>query len=193
MELRIVHEAGHVLAVTGMQMSYQPECRLKDIQEAQYVSTAKNRLRAGMDGGHNKFLESIIVWVDMRMSMKMWKQFDTYRLCTKQSKSTMHTLLKRPLTQADFDAPVSVGTLATLNEWIRVKAFEEVCDNLPMSFLQTRRVCLSYKTIRNIILQRQSHKLPEWRDVCSFFLKNLHYPELLGITDDTQENLHLKD
>lgn len=190
MELRIILEAGHTQAVTGMQMSFQTECPLREVQEAQYVSTKKTKLIAGMDGGHNKFLESIMVWVDMRLSMKMWKQFDTYRIATKQSKSTMHTMLRRPLLYSDFDAPINVGTLAELNDWIDKKSWEDVCDNLPMSYLQTRRVCLSYKTLRNIILQRRNHKLHEWHIICDFFMKNLRYPELLGIKPiDTSINI----
>ena len=182
--MSIVLEAGHLQAVSGMQMSFQPECPLKDIEEAKYVSTKRTKLLAGMDGGHNKFLESIIVWVDMRLSRKLWKQVDTYRMATKQSKSTMHTIMKRPLTHDDFDAHVGIGTLAELNEYIRRGDFEAIADNLPMSYMQTRRVCFSYKTIRNIILQRYNHTLKEWHTICDFFIRNLKYPELLGINPE---------
>lgn len=189
MELRIVLEAGHTQAVTGSAMSYQEECPLKEVVESSYVSTKRMKLLGGMDGGHNKFLESIMVWVDMRLSQKMWKQFDTYRMCTKQSKSTMHTIMKRALTKDDFDAYIPVGVLAELNDHISKGQFVAVCDNLPMSYLQTRRVCLSYKTIRNIILQRQNHKLYEWQVICAFFLQNLKHPDLLGIQlNETKES-----
>lgn len=46
------------------------------------------------DGGHNKFLESVILWLDVNAPLYWWTEADTYRLSTKQSESTMHTLEK---------------------------------------------------------------------------------------------------
>lgn len=182
MEIRKLNEAGYSEALKGLNYSYMEECRIKDGGYDIPYNAHKRAIRlAKLDGGHNKFLESIIVWVDIRTSLKMWKQLDTYRMCTKQSKSTMHTLLNRLLTQDDFDAPVSTYVLADLNSMIEAKNYNYVYNNLPSSYLQTRLLCLSYKTIRNIVLQRQRHRLKEWIIICDYFKSALDYPGLLGL------------
>ncbi|MCK9240314.1 hypothetical protein [Desulfocurvus sp.] len=50
---------------------------------------------APLDKGHNKVLESMCVWLDVRMPRYWWQEFDTYRVgVTKQSESTMHILIR---------------------------------------------------------------------------------------------------
>jgi len=180
MEIRIIEEAGHCIAVQGMKFSHEIECRVENIPKYAHIDRTAITL-ASKDGGHNKFLESIMVWVDIRAKLKFWKQFDTYRVgVTKQSKSTMHSIMKRPLTNNDFDYDIPLGRLQSLNKNIELGHFEFVTDDLPEGYLQTRRVCMSYKVIRNIIKQRQAHRLPEWRFFIFYMLQNLRYPELLG-------------
>lgn len=181
MQIRIIEEAGHTAAVTGLKFSMKPECNLGDIEEVKYASTKTSRTLASKDGGHNKFLESIMVWMDIKAPLYWWKQFDTYRIgVTKQSKSTMHTLMKRSLTEYDFTGLVTAGAIFRVNCFIREGNFESAIANLPDGYLQTRRVCLSYKTIRHILKQRKHHKLNEWAAFMNFMQMNLKHPELLG-------------
>jgi len=181
MEINILDTQGVYWAITGMSFSHQEECPLyrMDVKLTEDLKTAQ--ILASKDGGHNKFLESIIVWFDMRAKLKFWKQFDTYRVgITKQSKSTMHSILKRPLTQEDFGHKVSERRLHYWNNLVGEGRFEELTDDLSEGYLQTRRVCCSYKSIRTIIKQRHLHKLPEWGQFCLYMKENLEYPELLG-------------
>lgn len=47
------------------------------------------------DGGHNKFLEMISVWIDYTTSRSIHQQIDTYRVgVTKSSESTHHMLIE---------------------------------------------------------------------------------------------------
>ena len=106
MEIRIIEEAGHTAAITGMKFSHQGEGPLDEIEEVSYIDTKSTRTLANKDGGHNKFLESIMVWMDIRAPLKWWKQFDTYRIgVTKQGKSTMHSVMK------SFDILLAIRTL----------------------------------------------------------------------------------
>ena len=186
MEINILEEAGIRKALVGMKFSHEVECPLEEVycnndtwHDGSAIKTAE--VLASKDGGHNKFLESIIVWFDMRAKLKFWKQFDTYRVgITKQSKSTMHSILKRPLTQEDFGHKVSERRLHYWNNLVGEGRFEELTDDLSEGYLQTRRVCCSYKSIRTIIKQRHLHKLPEWGQFCLYMKENLEYPELLG-------------
>jgi hypothetical protein len=181
MEIRILEEAGHALAVTGMKFSHEVESPLKDIEEVTYADTKSTRTLAAKDKGHNKFLESCMVWFDMRAPLYFWKQFDTYRVgVTKQSKSTMHSLMKRPISHRDFEIGCNLMYLEHLNEKRSKGQFEMLINDLPDGYIQTRRVCCSYKVIRHIIMQRQGHKLEEWNFFCEHMISKLKYPRLLG-------------
>lgn len=121
---------------------------------------------APLDNGHNKFLEMIVVWMDITAPRYWWQQFDTYRTgVTKQSQSTMHTGLKRPLTQEDFSGRVPQYLITNLNDYIEQKDFDNFKTLLPEGFLQRRMVMTNYKTLRNMIKQRKNHKLSEWNTV----------------------------
>lgn len=64
---------------------------------------------APMDKGHNKFLESIEVWIDIDCPRMIWQEIDTYRVgVTKQSDSTMHTLLKKDNVDVKLDSEVQI-------------------------------------------------------------------------------------
>lgn len=79
-------EAGYTSAMFGLAKSYKIS-----------VDVAKNVAMKlfKKDGGHNKFLEQIILWIDVRAPRYFWQEADTYRIGTsKQSESTMHTLIK---------------------------------------------------------------------------------------------------
>lgn len=179
MQVKILHEAGMELSVGGMAFSFQQECDLDDVKPGGTYKGAT--ILATKDGGHNKFLESIVVWMDIRATMTWWKQADTYRVgMTKLSKSTMHTLMRREIRQEDFGWRIPESLLRMMNSMVRVKEFEHVIGILPMSYLQTRRVCTNYKTIRNMIHQRRGHKLPEWAEFIKS-MENLEDYPLLGV------------
>lgn len=131
------------------------------------------KILATKDGGHNKFLESIKVWVAVQAPRYWWQEADTYRLSTKQSESTMHTLLNRKVTQNDFENWVPVETMMALNETIHRKSFHEAKNILPEGFLQTRVWCLSVKTLRNIYAQRINHRLPQWKKFLDTVVREL--------------------
>ena len=133
--------------------------------------------------GHNKFLESIVLWVDITAPRYWWQQFDTYRVgITKQSESTMHTMTKRPLTQGDFEHRIPAETLAHLNDLIAGKDWKQVKRLLPEAFLQRRIVCLSYMALQRMIRQRATHRLEEWRTFVDQILKQVAHPKFLKET-----------
>lgn len=141
---------------------------------------------ADKDGGHNKFLESISIWLDITAPRYFWQEFDTYRVgVSKQSESTMYTLLSRELTQLDFVEHISEKVLEVVNSIIRNKAWSKEEKRkrlkaiLPEGFLQRRIVCTNYKTLRNILLQRRNHALDEWQEFCRFLVTRCKWSELL--------------
>jgi len=179
-EVKILKEAGYVEALIGVALSYNTS----DFGRTEETA----RKLANKDGGHNKFLESIVVWLDINAARYWWQQFDTHRIgVTKQSESTMHTITKQELSEDSFEHYskydcVPRNVIDWLNNLILEKEFFSVKVNLPESFLQRRIVCTNYKTLRNIILQRCTHKLPEWRQFITAIMigdEGVEHPSLL--------------
>ena len=113
---------------------------------------------------HSKFIRGVVVWCSIDAPRYWWQDADTYRISSKQSQSTNHTILKRGLTVDDFeDKDISPEYLYALNTLIRDKDFFMLKKHLPEGFMQKREWCMSYKTLGNIINQRYNHLLPHWK------------------------------
>jgi hypothetical protein len=129
------------------------------------------------------------VWIDIIAARYWWQEFDTYRVgTTKQSESTIHTICRTKLTQADFEHPIYSATLENLNDAIDVyngregdknRIFELIKANLPEGYLQRRTVCTNYKVLRNMIWQRRNHRLQEWHTFIYVLKNDLEYSDLL--------------
>lgn len=133
-----------------------------------------------LDKGHNKFLESIIVWLSIEAPRYWWQEFDTYRIgVTKQSQSTMHTILKNELTQNNFETQIPEDYLNVLNLILKNGNLVKLKSLLPEGFIQKRLVCTNYKSLRNIYEQRKHHKLPHWKKFIASLKENLDNPELI--------------
>jgi hypothetical protein len=184
MEVKVLEEAGYDQALRGMAYSYKDRSlesslwwegqREKGVRRAEALSNK--------DGGHNKFLESIQVWIDVEGSRAFWSEFDTYRVgTTKQSESTMHTLSKRAPTFEDFE----VGTphsiiLAFMQCWVDYnRDVTALKQSLPEGFLQRRIVCTNYKVLRNIIAQRTGHRYKWWDVFINEVVSQLQHPTLV--------------
>lgn len=114
-----------------------------------------------------KFLRQIFVSLNIKAPLYWWKQFDTYKIgVTTNSESTMHNLLKRKLTQNDFENPIESLILELLNIFISNKDFKNTNNNLPHSFLQERHITCNYEVLKNIYKNRKNHKLNEWKILC---------------------------
>jgi hypothetical protein len=184
MEVKVLREAGYFEAIQGIGYSYG----ITDIERLEHVAEKL----APRDSGHNKFLESLQVWIHIKAPRYWWQEFDTYRVgTTKQSESTIHTITKKPITQEDFSYHIFDDMLYYLNELIRrygviedkdekKKFFNLIKANLPEGYLQARLVCTNYKVLKNMITQRKNHILEEWHFFIREILKQLEYSELIG-------------
>lgn len=179
-----VDEAGYKAALLGLSHNKK--------KSPDTMSSVAEKL-ADKDGGHNKFLESIVLWLDVRAPRYFWQEADTFRLSTKQSESTMHTLTQE-LLAIDIDNPKQTQrflednfepesctpqTLRWIYDAAKTNDLIAVKKRLPEGFLQTRTWCMSYKTLRNIILQRRTHRLPHWKEFIRQTLEQASHPELL--------------
>lgn len=195
MRVKVLTEAGYEAALFGCGLSHGVTSGM-DLEEFDFMAATIHgeihrdpifhrmervtKKLSHMDGGHNKFLESIIVWLDVTAPRGWWQEADTYRLTSKQSESTMHTITKRPLSHDDFHAgQITDSHLHFLNHLISEENWESVKLHLPESFLQRRIWRVDYKTLRNILLQRWNHRWKLWREFCEEVLEQVEHPELL--------------
>lgn len=189
MEVKVLAEAGHEYAAMGMAYSYKDRAApVEDWWEGQRDKAMKRLpLLAHLDGGHNKALESIQVWIDTEACRGWWSEMDTYRVgTTKQSESTMHTLAKRMPTQEDFEEDTPpVMVLAFQEVWKHLKEngmdIAVLKNSLPEGFLQRRIICTNYKQLRNIIAQRRKHRLKYWDMWIDAVLEQVEHPEYLEV------------
>lgn len=182
MYVEVISEDNIRFAIFGMMKSYRTShVRYENFSDEDYERGLRRAKKlASKDGGHNKFLESIMVRLDIQAAREWWSHMDTYRVGkSTQSASTMHTLVKRPLTKEDFEEGTPLESIAIVNTLIKQKDLKGAKKALPEGFLQDRTVICSYKTLRAIYHQRKSHRLPEWKYFCDQLLEQLDYPEFI--------------
>lgn len=196
MKVKIMKECGYEESLYGLSLSFKDrEVPFKDW----WTEDRKNKLyklvksQHNRDGGHNKFLESINMWIEIEAPRGFWQEYDTYRVgVTKQSDSTMHTIQNRPLTLLDCEYGTDQRIIDIFNEILKQEtnnfieksllagdSLERVKWNLPEGFLQTRLVCVNYKTLRNMFLQRKKHRLKQWHTFIDNIRLQCEHPELL--------------
>ena len=193
MKVKVIEVNGTYPTLFGLGLSYGITSDLKSYTPLLAGTDLYNKLLNIADAlahkqrGHNKFLESINIALDITAPRYWWAEFDTYRVgVTKQSESTIHTLGKRDLTADDFEHGLPLGTLNTLNNIIdryrctenkyeKETLFLALKTTLPEGFLQRRIVFLNAKTLQNIIAQRINHRLPEWKQFCGILRNSLPF------------------
>ena len=182
MKVKVLSEHGYEEAVLGFSLSYNTSIeRTKEILP---------KYAFGIPG-ENKFLESIVLWVDVTAPRFWWQEADTYRVgSTKQSESSMHTLAKNGVTQENFEYPIDNTTLANIN-WLidyynteanpgwKTESFARIKNYLPEGFLQRRIWSFNYKTLQNMYIQRINHRLPQWRYFLTEVTDNIEHKEYI--------------
>ena len=179
--IKKLEESGYSSAMYGLSLN-----KKQPIEKMEKVSN----MLCKHDNGHNKFLEFIYVWLEVIAPRYWWAEADTYRLTTKQSESTIHTLAEElnGLQVGDLDdfikrnfepGSIKIMDMVTIYVASRRGDFLTVKRCLPEGYLQKRIWCLNYKTLRNIIIQRKNHKLPHWRIFINSMLDQVNNPELL--------------
>ena len=110
MRVRLMKEFGYEEALFGIGLSYGKVSGYATPEEAQQhdewsrLCELAPTLALYGAGGHDKFLRQIGVILDITAPLYWWKQMDTYKVSTvAQSESTMHTLLKNPITKDCFE------------------------------------------------------------------------------------------
>ena len=159
------------------------------------TNTIKNLANTGKGEGHDQFLTGITVSFDLTCSNKMWVEAERYRfLYFVSSQSTMHRI-------AMFDVKnqcneyVDEQIINRLNEIKEIynnnptpENYLKLLYNVPSGFELTARLTTNYRELKTIYSQRKNHRLPEWRNFCSW-VETLPYAKelILGNKENKSE------
>ena len=175
MRVQILKECGYPEALLGMSLSYsRPVEEMPQVAEILY--------RKGDE--ESKFLRHIDVWLYVDAPRYWWMEMAEYRIGQHwtddwewQSESTMHTILRHPLTSKDFEYAIPIMILDLLNDCIKCGELLLAKVYLPEGFLQARVVKTNYQALRRIIRQRTGHRLPEWMVFIKAILEQIEHKE----------------
>ena len=166
----------------------------EEVLGEQDLILAQKLIKAGSE--HRKFMRQIQVWADVIMPRYIWQELDTYKFGTKNSCSTMHTIMKKPITMNDFylgSDPIIMTTklfqeniIPDLNYfrdlYLESKDYrwvKEMKRVLPESFIQMRTWNTNYEELRNIYWQRKNHRLNQEWTIIIEWIESLPYAEEL--------------
>ena len=146
---------------------------------------------------HRKMLRMMHVQCDITAPLYWWKDYDTYKVATVANGcSTMHKLHANEFSLSDFSieglderALISLkNTIDDLNYYRQkfidsgnkdMEAWHCMNKLLTHSFEQKRTIDINYETALSIILDRNKHKLQEFRDLCDILREELPLMNLI--------------
>ena len=141
--------------------------------------------------GHDQWLTGVIVQFDLMFTVKAWTEAERYHfLDFVSSQSTMHRITKFNLDEAyikyvdpriveimkekvaEYNAlgdysMLDVKLQTDLEEAKKNKYLEILYSN-PCGFKLTAGMTTNYRQLKTIYHQRKMHRLPEWREFCSW-------------------------
>jgi hypothetical protein len=206
-KVNILSESGYIESLLGLGLShgitmdYTFEEFASDRDLVKRMSNIANKL-AFKGKGESKFLETINVIVDVTAPIYFWQEFDTYRVgISKQSSSTMHTLLKENDISSEMIDEISKDNIFDEILEDKIKNYYLACESiikdiknsdmniadkkrfakkiLPSTWKQRRIISTNYKTLQNIYQQRENHQLVEWREFCQYLKYNLKHTDYI--------------
>ena len=153
------------------------------------TNTIKNLANTGKGEGHDQFLTGITVSFDLTCSNKMWVEAERYRfLYFVSSQSTMHRIAMFDI-KNQCNEYVDEQIINRLNEIKEIynnnpttENYLKLLYNVPSGFELTARLTTNYRELKTIYSQRKNHRLPEWRNFCSW-VETLPYAKELILSN----------
>lgn len=149
------------------------------------TSTCVNLAQSPKGEGHDNWLNGVIVQFDLTFTNKAWVEGERYHfLDFVSSQSTMHKITKFDLDKSyiEYVDPRIIEIMKELvdnyNENSTPENYLKVLYSNPCGFKLTARMSTNYRQLKTIYSQRKTHRLPEWREFCSW-IESLPYSELI--------------
>ena len=135
--------------------------------------------------GHDNFLQGIRVAFDMNITVKALVEAERYHFFDiVSSTSTMHRITNFDLDKC-YCKYVDSGILVIMNRLVNEynanpteEGLLKILYSNPCGFTYTVRFTTNYRQLKTIYIQRNNHKLPEWREFCKW-IETLPYAELI--------------
>ena len=141
--------------------------------------------QSGKGEGHDNWLNGILVQFDLTFTVKAWTEAERYHfLDFVSSQSTMHRITKFDLDKSYIEyvdhrmIDIMKELVNTYNENQTAENYLKVLYSNPCGFKLTARMTTNYRQLKTIYSQRKTHRLPEWREFCSW-IETLPYSELI--------------
>lgn len=167
-----------------------------DTEECSFevTNTTKSLAGCGTGTGHDNFLKGIIVQFDLTFTIKAWVEAERYHFLEfVSSQSTMHKIARFDIEKQciEYVHPDIIATVRRLAEQYNAdptpERYLKLLYNVPVGFRLTARMSANYQQLKTIYQQRKNHRLPEWREFCSW-VETLPYSEFItrkGEQNDT--------
>lgn len=136
----------------------------------------KRFIRLGSsDGGHDNFLNTVIVNFTLTVGIKVWTEIERYKFVNfNSSQSTMHRLCKMEIAECTtkYADKVILERLQKLIDEYNNNPTEEnfliMTRNCPVDLVLTARLSTNYRCLKNMYFQRKEHRQPEWKIICEW-------------------------
>ena len=190
------------------------EAKMREVEEKD-VARGTKLVEATLNGNtaHHQFLTGIRVNFDLTFTNKAWVEAERYKFLEfVSSQSTMHRITKFDLDSqyirfvdpriieimkekvAQYNKLIESAKDIDPNNTVEVTRFKnltaqkylEILYSNPSGFRVTARMTTNYRCLRNIYIQRKSHRLPEWKAFCKWI-------ETLPYADEFLTNVNLEE
>lgn len=144
----------------------------------------RTKILAGCDPGtgHDNFLNGIMVYYDISMTVKAWIEYNRYHYNHKildvmdyiSSQSTMHCASKFDIEKqcCEYVTQNTIDEANRLKEiYLETKDIEDyrrLLYNLPQGFILKSRMVSNYRQLKTMYMQRKNHRLLEWKEFCKW-------------------------
>ena len=182
----VVYDLTESMIAAGYPMRTSTKDLLTTSIEIKDIDRAKSLSKATLKGNqaHDQFLSGIRIAFDLRCSNKMWVEAERYRFLTfVSSQSTMHRITKFDLSD-QYNKYVDPSIITIMKQKVAAynylvekenadpeilkEKYLEILYSNPAGFELTARMTTNYRCLKNIYKQRKDHRLPEWREFCSW-------------------------
>ena len=150
--------------------------------------------------GHDNFLKGITVQFDLKMTPKCSVELERYHFIDfVSSQSTMHKITKFDLDKS-YIRYVDKGCIDVIKEKVEMynnledtntdeakELYLEILYSNPCGFQLTSRMTTNYQQLKTIYAQRKTHRLPEWKAICSWIETLPYAKEFILNTRTTEE------
>ena len=160
----------------------------------------KSLSNSGRGEGHDQWLTGVVVQFDLTFSVKAWTEAERYHfLDFVSSQSTMHRITRFNLDEAYIEY-VDLRIIEIMKEKVaeynhlcemgfeeqKKRKYLEILYSNPCGFKLTAGMTTNYRQLKTIYHQRKTHRLPEWREFCSWVETLPMFKELClgGETDE---------